>query len=134
MVTFSQQNISVHTNTSCEELQARYFKSSTSDRFKMFSLILIGVVILMHISNLILIVAEKKLHKAVYYLLLNLSISDIFTSLTVIVMMRFPGFRNYSLSLVISFYTASVLSTMGITLERYIRVSGHLCDPNITFV
>ena len=109
----------MHPNTSCIHL---LFNLKPNKNFLSY---LIVATLILHLANILLILLKKKLHKTVYYLLLNLSISDILLVVLLIVALKCATDEtlNYFYGLRSAFFTASVLFTSGITLERYIRVS-----------
>lgn len=81
------------------------------------------ITIILHLINNVIIVYKRCLHKPAYYLLINLSISDILLIFAVII--RFTTIRDQNILLDIAnkvFATSSVLTTFGISLDRYIAV------------
>ena len=78
--------------------------------------------ILLHLANNFIILRKRRLHKPAYFLLINLSVSDI---MLIFVIIGIFIKRGYSLPLQILnkvFVTSSLLSTFGISLDRYISV------------
>ena len=87
-----------------------------------FNLIIFPSIILLHFSNNVLILRNKSLHKTIYYLLVNLSVSDIMLCVTVFLTNLN---LHHNIYLEISYatcYTASVISTVAITVDRYVAV------------
>jgi hypothetical protein len=64
----------------------------------------------------------KKLHKTVYYVLVNLSFSDVMLLMTILVQNTYSRHNAYLKVAHTAFYTASILSTFGITIDRYVAV------------
>ena len=72
-----------------------------------------------HICHILLIIMKRKLHQNVYILLINLSLSDLF--LIMVNTLRFAiDFKIQTAADI--FITSSVLFTLGITVDRYIKV------------
>ena len=95
--------------------------------------IILPVTFLLHLMNNILIISKKHLHKPSYYILVNLSISDMF--LLIVVATRFSNavdpnnfYLDFSHKVVAM---ASVLSTLCMTLDRYVAVVYCLRYSNI---
>ena len=87
-----------------------------------FFMVLFPAVILMHLSNNVLIIINKKLHKTAYLILINLSFSDVLLLITVLLMNSYTRYHTYCEVAHTVFYTVSVLSTFCITIDRYIAV------------
>ena len=74
----------------------------------------------LHIFHIILIIKKRNLHQNVYYILLNLSLSD--SCLTIIrVLVSSMIFSNLR-ALAMTFYVYSILLTLAINLDRYMKV------------
>ena len=87
------------------------------------NMIIFPSIIVLHISNNVMIARTKCLHKTVYYILVNVSISDIFVCVTVIVKnIQLIPCNVYLHITLTTFYTSSVLSTLCITVDRYIAI------------
>ena len=76
-------------------------------------------VLLLHISNMIVIVFNRLLLKPVYCMLIHLSLCDM---LTWICWMLVFTFHPVPPALRIASYTASILTTVSITADRYVAV------------
>ena len=77
----------------------------------------------LHIFHIILIIKKRKLHQNVYYILLNLSLSDSCLA----IMRGLPLSKKASSpsilkGLAMSFYVHSILLTLAINLDRYMKV------------
>ena len=73
-----------------------------------------------HICNILLIVFKRDLHKNVFILLANLSVSDIFLQ---VFLYLIKTHRSKALHIALStFGTASILFTLAINLDRYLKV------------
>lgn len=85
-------------------------------------IIVIPIVILLHLSNNIIMLMRKKFHKIQYFILMNLSVSDLI--LVIVIWLQVMYSRNNIYIWVIRnmAFTASILSTMGMTCDRYIAV------------
>ena len=82
------------------------------------------VFMLAHTSNIWLIVRKRKLHKPSYYLLLNLSIGDLMLLLTAFFNILLSNYRRVELVLVSDIcYNVSILTTVHISIDRYIAIS-----------
>ena len=78
---------------------------------------------IMHISNILIIIKKRHLHKPGYYLLINLSTTDllmvVLTSIRFLLLSR----TNYYISMLQGlFFYSSLLNTVLISLDRYIAV------------
>ena len=80
-------------------------------------------VIVMHVSNISLIFSKKNLHNARYYLLANLSFSDVLLALIVLIQSFLSGNSEEHMDLIahICLYS-SLISTVLISLDRYIAI------------
>ena len=74
-----------------------------------------------HISNIISIVTNQRLHQKVYLLLLNLTVSDILTIMCFFLLAAGVSPSIY-MPIVRNFYTTSILFTCAMTLDRYLKV------------
>lgn len=84
--------------------------------------IIFSIPILFHIINIVFITTKKKLHKPSFYILFNLTISDIVSIIFLAAQCLTKENTLYlDFGLKLS-GCASILSTLGITLERYIAV------------
>ena len=73
-----------------------------------------------HISNILLIILKRNLHKNVFILLANLSVSDLLLQVFLsIIKSHFSKSVHIALSV---FHTASILFTLAINLDRYLKV------------
>ena len=89
----------------------------------MSRLILAIPIIIMHISNILIIIKKRHLHKPGYYLLLNLSTADLMMVIATSIRFLILSNTNYYISMLqgLLFYS-SLLSTVLISLDRYIAV------------
>ena len=83
---------------------------------------ILPVSLAIHCSNIGMIAMHKKLHKATYYILINLSVSDILLLIVHIARNLYSRENMYLMLATTTLYTASLLSTFGITHDRYIAV------------
>ncbi len=84
------------------------------------------IITLLHVCNIVLLVSIKRLRTAGTWMVVNLSVSD--SLLLVIFMFACRSCEEnpyFQCALALS-YTASMLSTFGITLDRYISVQHSL--------
>ena len=79
------------------------------------------IVLPFHISNIATILAHHKFHQNVYFLLLNLSVSD---AVAIPFFLLIPAGVSpiIYMATLRAFYTASILFTCTITLDRYLMV------------
>ena len=75
----------------------------------------------LHIFNIVSIAINRRLHQNVYFILMNLSISDSLTILTPLLVAADVSPGIY-MRLARTVYTASILSTCAITLDRYMKI------------
>ena len=73
-----------------------------------------------HISHVTLIFLKNNLHQNIYVLIANLSVSDSLLCVVVTAGTVMDGWTKYTLGIMGIFYTASVLLTLGIALDRYV--------------
>jgi len=101
--------------------------------------IVLPVIFLLHLSNNVLIIWKKDLHKPRYFILMNLSFSDVLLLLTHFIRLNYLSHSALFLISDTTFYTASILSTLGITIDRYIAVmycmkyNEYVTKPRICF-
>ena len=73
-----------------------------------------------HICNILLIVLKRNLHKNVFILLANLSVSDIFLQLFLCI---FKSHFSRPIIIILSIFdTCSLLFTLAINIDRYLKV------------
>lgn len=86
------------------------------------TIIILPLTLILHAMNNMLIFLRKRLHKPSYYILINLSVSDIMMLIAVIIRFMYT-MNNVFLELAFrGFVTTSVFLTFGMTLDRYIAV------------
>ena len=99
-----------------------------SEFLQSMHLLLVGIMwltlflMLLHISNIIVIVYNRLLHKPVYCMLIHLSLCDLFTSISWILVFTFDSATIGLRSFCFASYTASILTTVAITVDRYVAV------------
>ena len=77
----------------------------------------------MHIGNLFVIIKNREFHNVRYYIIINLSISDLLMVVTRPLTLMLPYLNNeYFHSLSFVFYYSSILSTVLISVDRYIAI------------
>ena len=81
---------------------------------------IIIIMIPMHFSHIILIVLKKNLHTNAYYILMNLCISD--TALILVVLLQREITEEVLEASYTSFFMASILFTLAMNLDRYLKV------------
>ena len=79
-------------------------------------------VIPLHLSHILLVLSKRKLHQNVYYILVNLSISDMILATIVMLGNLFQNDKLLASTAAGAFYTSSVIFTLAMTLDRYIKV------------
>ena len=72
-----------------------------------------------HLCNIVSIITSKRLHQNVYFLLLNLSISDTLCISSFFLLTAGP---SVYMPVLRTFYTTSILFTCSMTLDRYLKV------------
>lgn len=88
-----------------------------------FNMIIFPSIIILHVSNNVIIARTKCLHKIVYYILVNVSVSDVFVCVAVFIQnIQLIPCNVYLHISYTTFYTSSILSTLFITVDRYIAV------------
>ena len=75
-------------------------------------------VMLLHISNIIVIIYNRLFHKPVYCILIHLSLCDMFTAVSWILMFKFRPAPLALRSFWMASYSASILTTVSITVDR----------------
>ena len=78
----------------------------------------------MHIANIFTILKNRHLHNISYYILVNLSISDVLTLVTTTlrVLLSYGIDNEYFYPILFVFYYSSILSTVLMSLDRYIAI------------
>ena len=98
---------------------------------------LLFLVIPLHISHIVSILLKRSLRQNIYYILLNLCLSDLLLIITILLRVELEGIvlsTAYSIT-----YAASILFTLAITMDRYMKVQYALryqdiCRPSRLFV
>ena len=89
---------------------------------------------IMHISNILIIIKKRHLHKPGYYLLINLSTADLLMVITTSIRFFLFSNTNYYISMLQGFFFySSLLSTVLISIDRYIAVIHCLTILDINF-
>lgn len=76
----------------------------------------------LHISHIVMVIMKKNLHNNLYAILVNLSISDLLYVAGVNVSVFLQVKRRVGFTIVMTFYLSSVLFTIAMALDRYIKV------------
>ena len=79
-------------------------------------------VIFMHVTNILLILLKNNLHKARYYLLANLSFSDVIMVLTVLIKSMTGNNEEYMDIIAHTCLYSSIITTVLISVDRYIAI------------
>ena len=85
-------------------------------------IILTILVVSMHISNVLFIIRKRDLHKASYFILINLSMSDIIMAITRVIIDVFLFKKEYHYFISDICYYSSIFSTVLISVDRYIAI------------
>ena len=91
---------------------------------KLFFSIVCPILITLHMLNSIMIITKKRLRKPQYYFLVNLSISDILLLLIILICEHIlrTDVVDVVRGVITIFVTSTILSTLALTLDRYIAV------------
>ena len=77
---------------------------------------------LLHMSNIIMIIYSRLFHKHVYCILIHLSLSDVFLIIFWLLVYAFQLSPRVLIICITIAYTASILTTVFITIDRYLAV------------
>ena len=79
------------------------------------------VVIPIHITTILLIALKRDLHQNEYYLLLNLSISDIANQINFFIVKN-TDLPKKTIASTVLVYSASIFFTLAINMDRYLKI------------
>ena len=86
-------------------------------------IILLLPIIFMHITNILLILLKNNLHKSRYYLLANLSFSDVIMVLIVLIKSMSGNSEEYMDIIPHVCFYSSIITTVVISVDRYIAIA-----------
>ena len=75
-----------------------------------------------HISHIVMIILQQELHQNAYAFVLNLAMSDLCHTGSMILLKNLPGYFRYVKIGNVFSYIASILFTLAITVDRYMKI------------